>query len=88
MGNVLQKDDRDVWNVSGGSALSGLLNLDGAVEDLALEDDPADVDDLGDGSHAADLRPLPEGTYRLTAFGAGRIEGVTDLFAVLGDDTG
>ncbi|MDQ4081776.1 MAG: hypothetical protein M3123_02650 [Actinomycetota bacterium] len=55
MGSVLQKDGKDVWNVSGGSALGALLSLGGAVKDLALEDDPADVDDLGDGVRATDV---------------------------------
>jgi len=41
-----------------------------------------------DGSHQVDLDPLPESTYRLTAFGAGSIEPVTDLFVVLSDDSG
>jgi hypothetical protein len=41
-----------------------------------------------DGSHAAEVGPLPEGTYRLTAFGAGAFEPVTDVFAVLAGDGG
>jgi hypothetical protein len=39
-----------------------------------------------DGWHEAELRPLQEGAYRLTAFGSGRVEPVTDLFVVLGED--
>jgi hypothetical protein len=39
-----------------------------------------------DGWHEAELRPLPEGAYRLTAFGSGRVEPVTDLFVVLAED--
>ena len=38
-----------------------------------------------DGWHAAELGPLPEGMYRVTAFGGGPVEPVTDLVAVLGD---
>ena len=38
-----------------------------------------------DGWHEAELRPLPEGAYRLTALGSGRVEPVTDLFVVLGE---
>ena len=55
MGSVLQKDRRDVSNVPGGSALNALLSLGGAVKDLTLEDDPADVDDGGDGVKATEV---------------------------------
>src|SRR5919109_5253515 len=48
-GSVLQKDGKDVWNVSGGALLGALLSLGRNVHELALEDDPPDVDDLGDG---------------------------------------
>src|SRR5215211_6749457 len=54
-GSVLQKDGRDVWNVSGGSVLGALLSLGGNVKALALQDDPPDVDDLGDGVTAPNL---------------------------------
>jgi pimeloyl-ACP methyl ester carboxylesterase len=54
-GSVLQKDGRDVWNVSGGSVLGALLSLGRNVKALALEDDPPDVDDLGDGVTAPKL---------------------------------
>ena len=39
-----------------------------------------------EGWHEAELPPLAEGTYRLTAFGSGRVESVTDVFLVLGED--
>jgi hypothetical protein len=38
-----------------------------------------------DGWHAAELGPLPEGAYRVTAFGEGPVEPVTDLVTVLAD---
>ena len=38
-----------------------------------------------DGWYEAELGPLPEGLYRVTAFGAGPIEPVTDLVTVLAD---
>jgi pimeloyl-ACP methyl ester carboxylesterase len=38
-----------------------------------------------DGWYKAELGPLPEGLYRVTAFGAGPVEPVTDLVAVLAD---
>ena len=40
--------------------------------------------DPGDeGWHEAELGPLPEGVYRVTAFGEGPVEPVTDLVTVL-----
>ncbi len=54
-GSVLQKDGKDVWNVSGGSALRALLTLGGAVKELVLAEDPPDVDDLGDGVSATEV---------------------------------
>jgi hypothetical protein len=48
-GSVLQKDGRDVWNISGGALLSALTTLGRSIDDLKLEEDPPDVDDLGDG---------------------------------------
>ena len=38
-----------------------------------------------DGWHEAELGPLPEGVYRVTAFGEGPVEPVTDLVTVLED---
>jgi pimeloyl-ACP methyl ester carboxylesterase len=54
-GSVLQKDGKDVWNVSGGSVLGALLSLGGNVKALQLEDDPPDADDLGDGVTAPEV---------------------------------
>src|SRR5262245_12634718 len=48
-GSVLQKNGRYVWAVTGGSALNALLTLGDDIRELALDDDPPDVDDLGDG---------------------------------------
>ena len=48
-GSVLRKDGRDVWNISGGAVINALRSLGGSIGDLKLEDDPLDVDDLGDG---------------------------------------
>jgi hypothetical protein len=39
----------------------------------------------GDGWGEAELGPLPEGVYRVTAFGHGPVEPVTDLVTVLAD---
>jgi hypothetical protein len=38
-----------------------------------------------DGWYEAALGPLPEGMYRVTAFGEGLVEPVTDLVTVLED---
>jgi pimeloyl-ACP methyl ester carboxylesterase len=54
-GSVLRKDGKDVWNVSGGSVLSALLTLGRSIRDLKLEQDPPDVDDLGDGITAPEV---------------------------------
>jgi hypothetical protein len=37
------------------------------------------------GWYEAELRPLPEGVYRVTAYGEGRVEPVTDLVTVLAE---
>ena len=54
-GSVLRKDGRDVWNISGGALFNALTTLGGNIRDLKLEDDPADVDDLGDGITAPEV---------------------------------
>jgi hypothetical protein len=36
-----------------------------------------------EGWHEAELGPLPEGLYRVTAYGASSVEPVTDLVTVL-----
>ena len=48
-GSVLQKDGKDVWNISGGALINALRTLGGSIKDLKLEEDPPDADDLGDG---------------------------------------
>jgi pimeloyl-ACP methyl ester carboxylesterase len=54
-GSVLRKDGRDVWNVSGGALLSALATLGRSIDALRLEEDPPDVDDLGDGITAPEV---------------------------------
>lgn len=54
-GSVLRKDGRDVWNMSGGALFRALATLGGSIRDLRLEDDPPDVDDLGDGITAPEV---------------------------------
>jgi pimeloyl-ACP methyl ester carboxylesterase len=54
-GSVLQKDGRDVWNISGGALISALTTFGRSITDLKLEQDPPDVDDLGDGITAPEV---------------------------------
>jgi pimeloyl-ACP methyl ester carboxylesterase len=54
-GSVLRKDGRDVWNISGGALISALTTFGRSITDLKLEQDPPDVDDLGDGITAPEV---------------------------------
>jgi len=54
-GSVLRKDGRDIWNISGGALLSALTTLGRSISDLKLEEDPPEVDDLGDGITAPEV---------------------------------
>jgi pimeloyl-ACP methyl ester carboxylesterase len=57
LGSVLSRDGKEVWAPSGGAIRRALFSLLGSVKDLALHDDPVDVDDLGDGVKATRLMP-------------------------------
>jgi pimeloyl-ACP methyl ester carboxylesterase len=54
-GSVLRKGGRDVWNISGGALISALTTFGRSITDLKLEQDPPDVDDLGDGMTAPEV---------------------------------
>lgn len=56
-GSVLRKDGKDLWAFSGGAITRALLSLGGSIKALALEEDPPDVDDLGDGITADRVAP-------------------------------
>jgi len=56
-GSVLQKDGKDVWAFSAGAAVRAALSLGRDITDLALKEDPPDVDDLGDGVTASKVMP-------------------------------
>lgn len=83
-GSVLAKDGRDVWAVSGGSALSALLTLGDSIRELALTEDPPDVDDLGDGITAPrviqDIHLIP-GLWKIDGYTkvADRIKATFDV---------
>jgi pimeloyl-ACP methyl ester carboxylesterase len=83
-GSVLQKDGKDVWNVSGGSVLRALLSLGQNVKDLALTEDPPEVDDLGDGVTAPkvmrDIHLIP-GLWKIDGYSK-TLKYVTDTFDV------
>ena len=84
-GSVLQKDGKDVWNVTAGSVLRALLSLGQNVKDLALTEDPPDVDDLGDGVTATrvmrDIHLIP-GLWKIDGYSK-TLQFVTDTFDVV-----
>ncbi|MDP9464730.1 MAG: hypothetical protein M3P52_08910 [Actinomycetota bacterium] len=57
LGSVLQRDGRDVWAMTPGSAWRALVSLGHSVTDLELHGDDPSVDDLGDGVTAPRLQP-------------------------------
>ncbi len=57
LGSVLQRDGRDVWAMTPGSAWRALLSLGHSVTDLEIHGDDPSVDDLGDGVTAPRLQP-------------------------------
>lgn len=56
-GSVLAKDGKDVWAITPGAALRALFSLGRSIHDLRLDEDPPDVDDLGDGVSAPRIMP-------------------------------
>ncbi len=56
-GSVLAKNGKEVWAPSGAAAIGALLTIGHDVKELALTDDPADKDDLGDGVVATRVMP-------------------------------
>jgi pimeloyl-ACP methyl ester carboxylesterase len=83
-GSVLQKNGKDVWAISGGAALNALLTLGDDIRELALDDDPPDVDDLGDGVTAPrviqDVHLIP-GLWKIDGYTkvANRIKATFDV---------
>ena len=49
MGSVLQKDGRDLWNVSGQAIWEVLRSLGSRINDLKLENDDPEGGEIGDG---------------------------------------
>ena len=57
LGSVLQRDGKEVWAPSPGAIGRALWTLGRSVKSLALESDPWESDDLGDGVVATRLMP-------------------------------
>ena len=55
LGSVLQKDGKDLWNVSGQAIWQIVKSLGSRLQDLKLEGDDPNVKDLGDGIKATKL---------------------------------
>lgn len=72
-GSVLQRDGRDVWALSAGAALRGVLSLGGSIKRLQLDGDDPEADDLGDGIRATRLMPdlhvLPGLDWKIDGYG-------------------
>ena len=71
-GSVLQKDGKDIWALTGGAAVRGLLSLGRSVMDLELHGDDPDADDLGDGITAPRVMPdthLIPGLWKIDGYG-------------------
>jgi pimeloyl-ACP methyl ester carboxylesterase len=47
----------------------------------------ATLREADDGWHSAEVPPLPEGTYRVTVFGSGMVEPVTDVVVVMSGES-
>jgi Lecithin:cholesterol acyltransferase len=79
-GSVLRKNNRDVWNISGGAFLNALRTLGDSIEDLKLENDSPTDQDIGDGVTATsviqDVHVLP---------GIWKIDGYTKLVGYIKD---
>ncbi len=72
LGSVLARDGKDVWAVNDGAALQAVLSLGNSIKHLALDDDPPDVEDLGDGVTAPRLMPdvhLIPGLWKIDGYG-------------------
>ncbi len=71
LGSVLQKDGKDLWNVSGQAIWQVIKTLGGRLQDLKLEGDDPNVEDLGDGIQAtgiiADTHLIP-GLWKIDGY--------------------
>jgi hypothetical protein len=89
LGSVLTHDGNDVWAPSPGAIGRALWTLGRSVRSLQLEDDPWEVDDLGDGIEAPRLM---SGVHMIPGFWgidvyAGISKMITDTFDVVPGET-
>jgi pimeloyl-ACP methyl ester carboxylesterase len=71
-GSVLQKDGKDVWAISAGTAFRALVNLGRSLTDLKLTGDDPEAADLGDGVRATRVMPdvhLIPGLWKIDGYG-------------------
>ena len=72
IGSVLQKHGKDVWGLSSGALMRGVVSAGASIKDLVLEVDPPGEDDLGDGIAATRLFPdthLVPGLWKIDVYG-------------------
>jgi len=71
-GSVLAKDGKDVWAIGPGAVVRALFSLGRSINDLALKEDPPDVDDLQDGVTAPRIMPdvhIIPGLWKIDGYG-------------------
>jgi hypothetical protein len=89
LGSVLERDGKEVWAPSPGAIGRALWTLGRSVKSLALESDPWETDDLGDGVVATRLMPgihIVPGLWGIDVYtGISRM--ITDNFDVVPGET-
>ena len=72
-GSALSKDGQEIWSLSAGAALRGVLSMGRSIDRLRLRDDDPEADDLGDGVVATGLLPdfhvVPGLDWRVDGYG-------------------
>jgi hypothetical protein len=88
LGSVLQKDGKDLWNVSGQAIWQVLTNLGEVIKDLKLSQDDPEAESLGDGIRATSLiqdTHLIPGLWKIDGY-TQTAKLITDNFAVTPGD--
>jgi hypothetical protein len=70
-GSVLERDGKQLWGLSVEAGLGALYSRGRSIERLRLDEDPSDVDDLGDGIQATRLVPgahLVPGLWKIDGY--------------------
>lgn len=72
-GSALAKDGKELWSLTPGAALRGVLSLGASLNTLTMHGDDPDVDDLGDGVVATRVMPdyhiVPGLDWRIDGYG-------------------